>query len=286
MLTDAEINQIVFLKDLAVIKISGKKTQEFLQGQMTCDVLTATEEKIIIGAACNHQGRILAICFLMRSSEDYLCILPKDISTSFIQHLNKYAVFSKVSIVDVSIEYYLYGWLGDRLPDYLKHLANAFLLKGFVTRYLILSREKLNAKGAPNDTLWKLMDIYSGLPTIHLSTVGKVTPHMVDLQLLGGVSFSKGCYVGQEIIARTQYLGKSKKHLCRAEMEGMIEMSEGETIFSDSQESGWVINTVNYQEITYLLVVLQEPIDRSFLLKGQPLLRVSRCHRSDAPVSI
>jgi folate-binding protein YgfZ len=279
MLTDIEINQIVFLKDLAVIKISGKKAQEFLQGQMTCDVLTATEENRIIGAACNHQGRILAIFSLIKKGEDYLCILPKDISTGFIQHLNKYAVFSKVSIADVSMEYCLYGWIGDEPPPVdLTHLANAFLLKGYLPRYLILSKEKLNVECAQNDTLWKLMDIYSGLPTIHLATVGKVTPHMVDLQLLGGVSFNKGCYVGQEIIARTQYLGKSKKRLYRAEIEGTIELSEGEPIFSGSRESGWVINAVNHQTITYLLVILQEPIDRPFLLKGHLLLRVSPCH--------
>ncbi len=256
---------MIELTTFSLIKVAGENAPSFLQGQLTCDVTQVFDDNSIIGAICNHQGRILAIFNLFKFEHEFHFLIPKELTREFIKHLKKYAVFSKVSLMDVTNDFYRYGYLGDPLPNHLKKQGTfPYKMMGATARYLVISRNTLEV--TKDEKCWRYTNILSGWPTIYIETVGKLTPHMINLPILGGVSFKKGCYVGQEIIARTQYLGKSKRHLCLAEMSGEILVQPGMVLYSNDQEAGLVVDSVSIEDVTYLQAVLHDPIDRDFFL--------------------
>jgi tRNA-modifying protein YgfZ len=255
---------VYVLTNLGVVKVAGEKAQGFLQGQLTCDVAQVSEQYGCVGALCNPQGRVLAILFLFKLGQDYLCVLPNAIIPASIQYLQKYAIFSQVTMSDVSHAYFLYGGLGDIT------LGTMFCrLPGVMPRSIWLSSHQLAPNLlSPDIEEWRLANIRSGLATIYPETIGAVTPHMLNLPKLGVVSFNKGCYVGQEVIARTQYRGKTKRHLCLAEIAEQLPLSSDDIIYANGQEAGLVIDAAPSERGTTFLAVLQEPFDRDFITKG------------------
>lgn len=283
-----EIIDIIHLINWRLVKITGANAESFLQGQLTCDVTEITEKKCALGALCNHQGRVLAILTLFKKQQDYFCLLPNLVHEKVIDHLSKFAVFSKVHLEDVTANFFLYGCLvedslRDIFPEFPENDHDVVaqeqltLVKfpGISPRYLICSQVKLDHKTiTQNDWAWKLISISSGYASIYTQTMGTVTPHMLNLPLLGAVSFDKGCYVGQEIVARTHYLGKSKRHLCQANILANVEIEPGELVFSGEQEAGIVMDSIIVHSTTLLLAVLAEPLDKSFTVKGYDLQEV------------
>lgn len=267
----------VLLASLAIVKISGNKAGEFLQGQLTCDIAEVTESQGKLAAICNPQGRVLVVAIVVTFVDDYYLILPIDLVEFTVSHLSKFAVFSKVVVEQQKEANYLYGFIGESYTTEFKNFATGnfavhhqseklvISVPGIKQRYLMWSFKAIE-KAHNTEASWWLLSILSGQATIYAATSGKVTPHMLDLPSLGAVSFNKGCYVGQEIIARTQYLGKSKRHLRIAKVDVLLNHLPGELIFVNQQEAGLLINLVGYEGSTFMLVVLQEPLDRQFKL--------------------
>lgn len=277
------------LSTLGVIKIVGDQAETFLQGQFTCDVTQVTSSRGSLGALCNHQGRVLAVFWLLKKNDDYYCILPHSLITDFIQHLSKFAVFSKVTLEALNTDYFLYGCVGAASRELLLKQYDQIPSESFEviacdqdllvqipaasSRYLVLRRTPLIAEEINNQDLsWKSLNIISGQAMIYPETKGIVTPHMLNLHQLDAVSFNKGCYVGQEIIARTHYLGKSKRHLCQAKIQAIVNLQPGSQIIAEGQEVGVLLESVTLEETTYLLAVIQDPLDRSFSIQGHDLL--------------
>lgn len=274
------------LKHWIPVKIVGENAESFLQGQLTCDVTKITAEQASLSALCNHQGRVLAIFVLVKRGQDYYCILPGTIADDFIKHLTKFAVFSRVNLSKANPAF-IYAYLGsnavsllqqkfEKLPQrayevYSDEQQLVLNISSLTPLYLLWQDQPLKGEVSEQDLGWKLVSILSGQPAIYSETKAVATPHMLNLPALDAVSFNKGCYVGQEIIARTHYLGKSKRHLWLAAISSELMLTPGESIYSDGQEVGVLIDSVSIAGATIALVILQDPIDRTFMIQGLQL---------------
>jgi tRNA-modifying protein YgfZ len=221
---DAARPAFAVIDDFVTIKVAGAKADTFLQGQFTCDIRSLKPGQAIPGACCDHKGRMLANGWLGRWQENFMLFLPGNMLNLTIEHLQKFAVFSKVTLMAES------GWTalnyaGGSLPALPGELIHSQLPysnpHGYFLHWLMgpeesirLMQEKLakQAVSIESATL-QLLQIAAQAVFIQPATRALFTPQMIGLEKLGGVSFNKGCYVGQEIVARTQHLGQLKRHL-------------------------------------------------------------------------
>lgn len=245
------------LIDLGLIRISGKDAKPFLQGQLTCDLEEINAEQSRLGAHCDTKGRIIASFRLFFYRNNYYFLLPCSTLPLLLASLQKYAVFSKVILTDVSKDWQKIGLYGPSIKAFLNEqtlysakengMAESdyklsLSIPGPVPRTVLLI--PITAPFSFTDTQfeqknvnhWHLLDIMAGIPTIYAETSGQFTPHQLNLPELGGVSFNKGCYIGQEIIARTHYLGKSKSRLYRVSFETHSSILPGTSLFDSDQK--------------------------------------------------
>lgn len=222
---------------LGLIKASGPNVASLLQGQLTCDVAEVSEQQSRLGAHCNYQGRVLASLRLFVDQSDYYLLLPKAMVAFLLQDLAKYTHFYKASLQEVTAEWTMNPFIGSMAEAEWAHYCPhtplsldavacqkqfiALSIPGSVPRFLLLSR--LLSKPDPSasqlpfvsEADWCRMDIQSGIASIYPETRGLLTPHQLNYHQVRGISFKKGCYTGQEVIARMHYRAKLKSQLCR-----------------------------------------------------------------------
>ena len=234
------------ISDFAILKITGNDRYEFLQNQLTGD-LNKSEVKSEFSSWCNLKGRVIANFLTLNTTESYLLVLKKDMADYVLKKLKMYVLRSDVKINDITEEMLLVGLAnfkvnpgsplvstggpredggvfdlrvdgkyGDR-TGYLIRLSdfsNRFLAITHVTqmkRVLELTNHRHDE--IVNFKIWNKLDILAGFAWIDFKNKEKFLPQMLNLDKFGAVSFSKGCYVGQEVIARLHYRGKVKKSL-------------------------------------------------------------------------
>ncbi len=216
------------------ITIHGADSDTFLQGQLTCDINKISPNHAQLAACCDLKGRVVASFFLIKmehESIDYLAYLPADNIDNLLSHLNKYAVFSKVELKQDS------SWQAQfdtKTPDASGHDC---LLPNSNNDYLKLSQSATPI--ADDETSWLNYLNRIGLCFVTATLSGKFLPMMLNYDQLGGIDFEKGCYLGQEVIARAHYRGKVKRRLHQLEIKqasktihigDSIQNSQGETI--------------------------------------------------------
>jgi len=184
---NSDIN-FILRPDQGRISISGPQADTFLEGQLTCGIKALPPLGSTLGGYCNTQGRLISLFRLFKNlskdgQTEYWLDCPLEIIDSTIKTLKKYAMFSQVSI------------------------------KKFTPHSDSTKADQSALKLTPEVIQLKINDILNKIPQLSVQTQGLFLPHHVDLPQLGGVSFTKGCYLGQEIIARMEYRGKIKKHL-------------------------------------------------------------------------
>ncbi len=206
------------------LRVSGKDTQQFLQGQLTCDITKVSYTTILRGAYCNAKGRVVANFLAISAStapneqSAIILITPNQpILKHLIATLKKYAIFSKVTIEP--IDYFAAGFL--QKPPVLTQNTRAqyreMIYESSQHRQLAISpdittlTENIAPKTLITSTGWQQYDIALKLANIAPEISEKYTPHQLGYEKLGLINFKKGCYIGQEIIARMHYLGKTKK---------------------------------------------------------------------------
>lgn len=230
MLTSFQNRIIDLNKAYGLIAVAGKDAQTFLQGQLTTDVTTLTPANSL-SAYCNIKGRIRALLRVFLYQDTYYLQMPQALLSKILATLNQYAKFSKVTLQDVSSEWQRFGILaGPEIQTHLSSIAgNAvqliYPLVDSYSRWELLGPAPLLKTGL-HDLLpytetasfetWKLLDIRARIPEIWPETTEQLFPHYLNLPQLGGVSFHKGCYAGQEIIARMEYRATLKRHLFHA----------------------------------------------------------------------
>ncbi|WP_139557485.1 CAF17-like 4Fe-4S cluster assembly/insertion protein YgfZ [Methylotetracoccus oryzae] len=236
--------ELATLDDHAVLAIEGADAVGFLQGQTTCDIKALKPGQMTLGAICNPKGRTLAVFRLLRVESGCLLVLPKDRIDAVRRRLIPYVLRAQIRITgDVDDgEWSLLGGLGSIGPgagavlgmtgepqpgQALLMSTGAWVLALERSgKYLVAGpsavtaalRDQLLADGLAHEITnerWQFAEIADGIPTITDATAEEFIPQMLNLDLLGGISFSKGCYTGQEVVARTHYLGAVKRRMHR-----------------------------------------------------------------------
>jgi hypothetical protein len=281
---------IISLSHLGLIACSGQDASKFLQGQFTCDVRTITASYSTMGCYCDQKGRILASFRIILSDEIYYLTLPTALIQSTLTELKKFALFSKVNLMDVSVDFRQIGLVGDLVESFLlkkfgsvpKQENETIIVDDYIIvclsktqiRFLVISsnaqikslEDELQLFAATsNENAWNLLDIQHGLARIYPETIGTFTPHDLNFPNIGAVSFTKGCYRGQEIVARMQYLGKLKRHLSHAMVTTDSTPVPGMKLLTSAQQNvGEVVMAAELEKNHYeLLVVINETAEKS-----------------------
>jgi tRNA-modifying protein YgfZ len=207
----------VALDDLRVLAVSGADRLSFLQGQLTQDVASARADGTVMAGWADAKGRLLFSGHLFSTqvgTADALALLvPAELADTLLKRLRMYVLRAKAQamLLDLSIV----GLIGTPTPTVAGQLLQ---ILGERERHLLLRpvapAAQDNTDPSPRSD-WLLADIRAGIPTIVSATTGEFVPQMVNLDLLDGISFTKGCYTGQEIVARMKYLGRVKRRLLR-----------------------------------------------------------------------
>lgn len=223
-----------------LLQFSGEESQHFLHGQLSSDINALSEESAQYSSYSTPKGRMLASFLAFRMAGDYWLQLDKELAPALQKRLSMYIMRSKTRCVDATFNHVLLGVAGTKAAELIEaatdippkptlsvqHTENFSLISlpgerfQFVTRqdYAPLLEEKLRTAGCTpaSEASWILGDIRAGIPWITAATQEEFIPQMTNLDLIDGVSFSKGCYPGQEIVARTRYIGKIKRRMFRA----------------------------------------------------------------------
>jgi tRNA-modifying protein YgfZ len=212
------------LPHLGILRFTGPDALSFLQGQVSNDTQRLTDNTCLLAAYSSAQGRVLALIYLLPHSSGVLAILPREILRPTMERMCKFVMRAKVRIEDAGDSLAVGGRFG-ALPQSSGGDTEAdgicvAPVAGDANRHWLIAApqtfapaDAAEAQRAEND--WRLADIRAGLPQIYAATSETFVAQMLNLDLLDGISFTKGCYTGQEIIARTQHLGRIKRRLHR-----------------------------------------------------------------------
>ncbi len=248
-----EVTVVAPLTHLGVLEVGGPDAAAFLHQQLTSDVKHLADSKAQHSAWCSAKGRMLASFLVFRNGPDYRLQLSADLLVAIQKRLQMFVLRSKVTIKDHTGFHELIGLAGAqaaavlqtvRLPVPETPLSAATFADGVVVRLedkrfeIIVDGEaaaslwqELRPHARPvGTTVWQWLDIQAGIPLITAQTREEFVPQMANFEQLGVVSFHKGCYPGQEVIARTQYLGKVKRHLYRVHSSSPL--AAGNAIYS------------------------------------------------------
>ena len=249
--------EIIELKDYEFVRIKGPESLQFLQGQVTCDTEKLNAEASLVGAICNLKGRVVSDFRLILDGDGCLLKTQLGMAEIIIGTLNKYAIFSKVELIIETEFSRVIGFLGEEGKNYLSKIVgtlpkNAGDRKNFLktivirlpgeserfevwvhkeeTQYWEFIKDKIEFNDA-----WSREDLLQGIFHITPKNTEEYTPQLLNYDITGVIDFSKGCYTGQEIIARMHYRGKAKKRL--------FLLSTNNVITKDSE-----VNYVNLEE--------------------------------------
>ena len=207
------------LAHLALLRFTGPDAASFLQGQLTCDTRLLADGRTQFGACTSSQGRVIALLRLRQTEGAVLALLPLELVEDVARHLRRYVLRAKVAIESAA-----------DLRLYALHRASAAsMAEGVAFDYADGRRLVAMPRAAPPpagsavypqspadvDRDWRAADIAAGLPQVVAATSQAFVPQMLNLDLLDAISFGKGCYTGQEIVARTQHLGRIKRRTLR-----------------------------------------------------------------------
>tara|TARA_R110001583_G_scaffold164447_1_gene316956 strand:- start:37922 stop:38899 length:978 start_codon:yes stop_codon:yes gene_type:complete len=245
MLKLSQLENISQLPDLVLcplnswdlISVTGEDRVAFLQGQLTCDLEKLIPGQQTLAAHCNPQGKTWSVTRVIMLEDRILLTQPSSVSEVQLPELKKYAAFSKVKI-QKETEYQAFGLAGCKSAQYIAeevdtaatHDTSRLLDNGTVLikqpypslRYLAIMKNAVAEKFLADlknkaeifdDSLWNAMNIAAGIGFIEAETSGQFVPQMLNLQVLDGISFTKGCYIGQETVARAKYRGANKRAL-------------------------------------------------------------------------
>lgn len=213
-----------WLSQFSLLQISGNDCEKFLQGQLTCDV-SQLDQRWTLGACCTAKGRMVANFVIARMGDDCWLRLPAQQIQALLNHLKKYAVFFKVTLQIRDDYCVLAHWQDQSGDDVLDgKLTLNWPQRSETWLPLTEAQSWLGEHPLCSEQRWHAEDIQQGLVWVTAATQEHWIPQNIDWHQHGGVSFNKGCYTGQEIIARLQYLGKAKKALALLQADSSVDI--------------------------------------------------------------
>lgn len=254
---------IADLSHYGLIECYGDDAGDFLQGQLTNDIRNVSPHHSQMSAYCTPKGRMLSNFRIFKRDETFYLRLPRPLLENTLKRLKMFILMSRLTMEDASDSLVRIGLSGPDAGEQLKPLITelpaaiddvsqtpdytVIRLAGPHERYEIYGELKpmkslwshLDVQAAPVGAgPWEMLDILAGIPTVLPQTSEAFVPQMANLQLLNGVSFQKGCYSGQEIIARMQYLGKLKRRMYRVHVDTGEPVNPGDKLFASGSSSG------------------------------------------------
>jgi len=297
----------ISLAEYGAIALQGEEQSKYLQGQVTCDVNTLEDNNLLLGAHCDAKGKVFSVFRLINRQQTHLLLQPTASISQSLAELKKFGVFAKVAI-EQTTDLAFYAVAGKNattilhqqfveLPNSLTPVLQVgsttiVYLAGKLKRYLIIDEAKTVERiisdfslATYSQALWSLIEINEGFPLLSPETVSSYVPQMLNLQAIHGISFTKGCYLGQETVARMQYLGKNKRALFSLKSSDAnndsITLQAGDIIEQQLGEN-WrkagdvLASYISDDGIYYLQAVLASDIDSTTNLRikshEQPLL--------------
>ncbi|MEE9350914.1 MAG: folate-binding protein [Thiotrichaceae bacterium] len=265
-------DMICDLSHLGLIRVQGEDATDFLQNQLTNDIKLVTASKAQLSAWCNPKGRTIATFIIHKNQDAYYLSLSADLMEYVLKRLQMYVMRAKVELTDVTETIVHFGFSGAHIledwdagsdgelasDDYgVAKAGNLSIIKtpGVEPRYEVVGEfeeasklwQKINAHAEPvSGEAWNYLNIAAGLPVVAKASQEVWIPQMLNLQIIDGVNFQKGCFPGQEIVARLKYLGKNKRRAFRLEIATDQVPEIGELIIAEgeSAEAGKVLNAV------------------------------------------
>ncbi len=259
-----ESHQFFDLSHLGLLKISGNGAAKLLQGQLTCDINQLQEKQGLFGAHCNPQGRVISLFHVFHVEQYYYLLMPHSLLSVAAAALNKYAPFYQCKVETVSNGVFVVG-ARDNSTHFDAAASYTYPDSGR-TIYLLLAAP---SKALAPYSNWHCLDLLEGIPAIYPETSGLFLPHDLNLTQLEAVSFTKGCYTGQEIIARMHYRGKPKNHLYRGNSK--LKLAPCTELIAGSMTAGTIVDCSDqpYHELYPLLFVANETAVASETLQTQ-----------------
>ncbi len=231
-----------------IILVSGGDAAHFLQGQLTQDIDLVREARCLPAAWCNPQGRVILTLQILAIGDEYGLVVPEDIVQAAIKHLEMYRLRAKVTFKLAEAGWQLFAtstdairggtiadgtWCNDLPAD--EPSVEIVASTGSIPESGLATLPRLD------DAAWKRARIQAGRVDISVANSALYTPHMLNLDLTGAISFRKGCYTGQEIVARTENLGRSKRRTMRYYCEAK-DMVIGEALQDGAAAAGVIVN--------------------------------------------
>lgn len=269
--------------DFGLLEISGPDSERFLQGQLTCNVTTLSSEQWQFGACCNAKGRMVANFIIARDADRFILRLPPGMVDILQQHLSKYAVFFKTTVQSLDWARSV-GVEAEAAAEAASDTSHSQLQSDSWTLFLSDGRSESwsAAQTAPlsieDAHRWQLADIHAGIGWVTPASSEAWVPQYIGWDKVDGISFNKGCYTGQEVVARLQYLGKSKRQLIRFEANGLenTAIMAAITQADSGKECGELVSLSGTQGLAVAQGIGAQgsTADGTLLLAGIPLSRV------------
>jgi len=253
------------------LRVEGPDARGFLHAQLTVDVEQLSPDRARHAGWCSAKGRLLATFLLVPDDGGFLLQVSRDLVAPIAKRLSMFVLRAKVKVSDVSADLPQHGLWGTGSEAQILALGVPVPAEDLAVtrgngrtavrlgpeRFLLMGPANLNTDADERE--WMLEDIRSGTPTVTLATQDQLVPQMANFELIGGVDFRKGCYPGQEVVARAQYRGAVKRRLYR--LRSAVPLVPGQNLFADDlpgQASGTVVNAAAGEALAVLPIASVE----------------------------
>jgi folate-binding protein YgfZ len=264
-----------------MIKVEGDDRVPFLQGQLTQDIKLISHDKALFAGFCNPKGRVLAFMLCFEEHDSIHIQIDSSIAEPILRRLKMYVLRSKVSLNLLDNQFTCVGFVGSKtflnqgikLPENYLDIVRShdvmimrvgknterYQLMGDTTKVNTFMKLNLAEYTSMSIESWDNLNIFDGIPNIYPTTQEAFIPQSINMDLIDGINFKKGCYTGQEIVARTHYLGKVKRRMFRAFIESEDDLTPGEQIINEKKEAiGQLVRSAKENELrTNMLIELR-----------------------------
>lgn len=291
------------LNEWALITMTGKDKKSYLHGQVTCDVVSLAQDEVTFGGHCDAKGKLWSIFQLFHHNEGYALLQRKSAIETELVEIKKYAVFSNV---DIAIsEELLFGFTGEKAIEWINANSDSTdnvrvtefgtFAKISATQWILVTcKDKkehllssLSEATLCDESIWTLHNVQHALPQLDAPLSSEHIPQAMNLQAVSGISFTKGCYTGQETVARAKYRGMNKRAMYLLSGQSDTQPQPGDAIERSVGENwrkgGTIISSYRFNDgYTLALAILPNDLDEETQFKLQDAI----WEKTDLPYSL
>lgn len=270
------MNKHYALKHFDFIEVSGSDAANYLQGQTSCDIHKLEPGQAMMGCCCNLKGRVQSLFYVFHHKNKYILAISSGLIKETLARLKQYAMFSKVTIERSAQTFAAYGLKGNKdlsLKGTGSISSISFSIEDKLLIFIFGLKSNIEAQLQGESQMleqWNTELILAGIPQLNHLSYEKFLPQELNLDKLGALDFEKGCYTGQEVVARLHYRGGLKQHLCAAQIDSLEPISTYAEIHNSNQQRiGHVVNSATWQNQQALLAVIRDEAKEDAWINGK-----------------